>query len=276
MQTGMTRSLRRMTVLTLLAAVACGGAVEAEQGENGLESTSNEWESDGKRDKQHRKHRHGKKRHRPHNECDSGAPAPAIQVSAVLELASCDRSLSYEVIDVRTPAGQPISYLDYECLWTFDDGETSTACAGKHTWAVAGEHTATVRVRQRSTGAVGEDTAGPTRVFDPLQVVVEAHAPDCGLSFEYVATRVGGRGSGFLGGSITPWETVLTPGPYPAIGAIDVSAPGTYVVTFTVEDEHPVGPICTATGSAEVTVRACPLPDDCGGDAGAAADGSRR
>ncbi|HEY6557568.1 MAG TPA: hypothetical protein VI072_09855 [Polyangiaceae bacterium] len=265
----MTRSLRQVTALALLAAVGCGGAVETEQDQSNLESSE---VKEHHRKEHHRKHQRGKKKHRPHEECDSGAPAPAIQVSAVLEMTSCDRSLSYEVIDVQTPAGEPISYLDYECLWTFDDGETSTACAGKHAWAVAGEHTATVRVRQRSTGGVGEDTPRPTRVFDPLQVVVEARAPDCGLSFEYVATRVGGRDLGFLGGSVTPWETVLTPGPYPASGAIEVSAPGTYLVTFMAEDEHPVGPICSATGSAEVTVRACPPPDDCGEDAGA--DGS--
>lgn len=265
MQTGMTRSMRRVTVLALLAAVGCGGAVDTERDQSELESSEVQ--------EHHSKHHRGKKKHRPHKECDSGAPAPAIQVVAVLEMASCDRGLNYEVIDVRTPAGEPISYLDYECLWTFDDGETSTACAGQHPWAVAGEHTATVRVRQRSTGGVGEDTPRPTRVFDPLQVVVEARAPDCGLRFEYMATRVGGRDLGFLGGgSISPWETVVTPGPYPASGAIEVSAPGTYVVTFAAEDEHPVGPICTATGSAEVTVRACPPPDDCGEDSGA--DGS--
>jgi hypothetical protein len=267
MQTGMTRSLWRVTALALFAAVGCGGSVETEQEEqNNLESSEV---------KEHqRKHHRGRKKHRPREECDGGAPAPAIRVVAVLEMVSCDRGLSFEVIDVRTAAGEPISYLDYECLWTFDDGETSTACGGMHTWAVAGEHTATVRVRQLSTGGVGEDAAGPTRVFDPLQVLVEARAPDCGLRFEYVATRVGGRGSGFLGGSVTPWETVLTPGPYPASGSIEVSAPGTYVVTFTAEDEHPVGPICTATGSTEVTVRACPPPDECGDHAGAGADGS--
>jgi hypothetical protein len=96
------------------------------------------------------------------------------------------------------------------------------------------------------------------RVVDPLSLEVTAEAPPCGLSFSYTVTKTGGRTGSFTFLGILPWETVITPGPYPTqSGTIEVSAPGTYTVTVYREEETN-GPICTASAMTTVSVNACP------------------
>jgi hypothetical protein len=194
--------------------------------------------------------------------CDSGVSEPTLRAAVDLGV-TCERNMTYEVFDVRTLAGEYVPYGDYECRWTFDDRETSAACAGVHSFAMAGLHSASVLVRQRSTDAQVILT-GTHTVYDAIQVRVEASAPECGLSFEYTVTKSGGLpGFGWQNGSITPEESVVTPGPYGASGVIEVSAPGTYLLQFTIEQEHQQGPFCLGSGSTEVTVRECPPPPNC-------------
>jgi hypothetical protein len=184
--------------------------------------------------------------------------APLLHVSAAVEPSGCNLTTHFETWNVVDAGGTPID--SYTCHWTFDDGGTSDLCTGEHTFASPGFHSGTVIVSQVGTSAFGTRTTPEVPIWDELEIDVVAEAPECGLSFEYVLDKTGGRPTGgFYFVSVSPAENVLTehPGGWPISGTIEVSSPGTYTITAYREEETSFS-LCTASATTEVRVTACP------------------
>jgi hypothetical protein len=188
---------------------------------------------------------------------DAGAPdadTPTLTAHAQILAISCDdRSVHYEVLNAEVD-GEPVS--NPGCKWTFADGSTASGCVGTHVVSFSGVQNATVVVTDPDSGAQSTITSGSTNVRDSAMLVLTAEAPECGLSFSYETTLTGGGGHLEWGVSITPFENVITPRPWPRSGTIDVSAPGTYEITVELEEERQV-PICLTRVSTQVTVTQC-------------------
>lgn len=181
--------------------------------------------------------------------------AVALIVGADIFPFSCDHVHPFEVHSVTYESGERVA--DYTCEWTFDGGGTSQSCAGMHEFPEAGRFGGTVVVRDTATGAIGTKTTLQISVVDPLFITVTAEAPKCGLTISYVTTITGGRG-GHTNMLFRPAENVLTEGPWPREGTVEVSAPGTYEVEAVHEEETATGPICMANATTKVVVNACP------------------
>jgi hypothetical protein len=179
----------------------------------------------------------------------------ALVVNADIFPFSCDHSHPFEVHRVAYESGALVT--NYTCEWTFDGGGTSQSCAGTHEFPAAGRYGGTVVVRDTSTGAIGTKTTPKIPVVDPLSMTITAEAPNCGLTISYVTTIAGGRG-GHTNILFSPFENVLTQGPWPRSGTVEVSASGTYEVGAVHEEETATGPICEATATTQVIVSPCP------------------
>jgi hypothetical protein len=185
-----------------------------------------------------------------------GGTPPTLSLSAELGPSGCSLTTSYEVWNVARADGTPVS--NFSCHWTFDDDATSNDCVGQHTFASPGFHTATVVVTEVGTGATGTAQSGNVPIWDALTIDVVAEAPACGLWFTYATTKSGGKPTGGQNfASLQPWENVLTPGPWSGDEAIEVSAPGTYVITVHREEETAFS-LCTASDTTQVIVTECP------------------
>ena len=181
-------------------------------------------------------------------EDDAGGPhdgedAPARQIDAdiFIETITCSETIA------RFEAGA--RYVDdnsnvfgIQCLWTFDDGTTSAECVGEHLFDRAGAHDFVLEVTDPATGAT--DIATQTRIFaPPLELTLDVTGDD--LSITYTATsNTGGEQVVF----VSPDEFVIADDPnYPRTtsGTVRVTQPGTYTVTYNVEDERGVSEICS-------------------------------
>jgi hypothetical protein len=181
--------------------------------------------------------------------------APSLIVNAMVYPFSCDHFHPFEVHRVVYESGTPVAA--YTCEWTFDGGGSSPSCAGTHEFPGPGFQGGMVTVRDTSTGATATVTTPKILVVDPISLSVTAEAPKCGLSISYVTTKTGGRTGGHTGVLFSPFENVITPGPWPPSGTVEVSAPGTYEVRV-LREEETNGPICGAEARATVVVTPCP------------------
>ena len=182
-------------------------------------------------------------------------------LAAVAEVrrASCDDlSAEYKVIsavrggvEIEAPA----------CEWHFDDGATSTECSGVHLFAEAGVRGGTVIVTDPDSGLSVAVEATPDHLFDPLDAVLTASAPACGLSIDYAVSIRGGTGTTRARTTVSPAELVVDHEALTHEGTIEVGEPGTYLVETFVEDETATW-LCAAHLSQEVTVLACDEPCD--------------
>ena len=151
------------------------------------------------------------------------------------------------------------------------DARALMARAKRHEFSSTGYHSGHVVITRIETGASVSITTHPILVFDAMVVEVVAEAPECGLSFQYTATRTGGKeGSWDWDATIEPAQNLLTPPcdpdnelscpdgvvdqRYLRSETIEVSAPGTYTLTVNADD----GDICWKEASTQVVVRACP------------------
>jgi hypothetical protein len=181
--------------------------------------------------------------------------APSLIVDAMVYPFSCDHFHPFEVHRVVYESGAPVA--NYTCEWTFDGGGTSQSCAGTHEFPGPGFQGGTVVVRDTDTGATATISTPKILVVDPISLSIVAEAPKCGLSISYATTKTGGRTGGHTGILFAPFENIVTPGPWPPSGTVEVSAPGTYQVRV-LREEETNGPICTADATTKVTVKACP------------------
>jgi hypothetical protein len=189
--------------------------------------------------------------------CGSGGDgAPGIHAVAWLQPDSCDRVSAYEVRDVRDENGIPVT--DYTCEWTFTDGAVSNTCAGSREFGeLPQRHSGTVVVRDSATGATATATTDVVRMIEPQALEIFAFSSEP-MQLEYEIDRQYGCG-GIHTLDIQPAENILTPGPWSIHSqTLQVSTPGVYTLTYTVEGCAPdYARTCVTTETAQVTVAEC-------------------
>lgn len=203
-------------------------------------------------------------------EVDAGLPdhdggPPADGASAMLQVGAGFYSPSCDFADMQYEA--LVQYGDgtfpgegVECSWTFDDGGTSSTCAGVHRFEEGGVHGVVLVVRDRATGETAT-WEGQGFVYPALTAELAITPPECGLTFSF-ASEV--STTAFQRVSIAPPENVVgDPFVFGGSGSFTVTAPGTYQVTLYVEDERTSGPICELEVTRPVTLVECHGPD-CG------------
>jgi hypothetical protein len=170
-------------------------------------------------------------------------PAPEIEASIYIETITCTETIARYEADPG---------VGVNCLWTFDDGSTSTSCAGEHQFASAGWHDFVLQVTDPATGATG--TATQSRFFyPPLETTLEVSTTDLTITYRAMSNTGGSLQVVF----VSPAELVIADDPnYPGVtsGTVRVTQPGTYTVTYDVEDERGVSEICSARLVEEVNV----------------------
>jgi hypothetical protein len=185
---------------------------------------------------------------------DAGMEEPRAIISSLLLTApSCDAAVADFEVDVLYADDRSL-VPNRACTMTFDDGTVYDQCIGSHTFADGGFHDYLLEVRDLDSGAT-ERTEGRRYIEYPLLVTFEAQAPACGLEVSYAGTV---NVSAFSIAHISPAENVVGDAfSNSRDGSFQVTQPGTYTVTFSVEDERAI-PICEAQITREVTVTACP------------------
>ena len=184
--------------------------------------------------------------------CDGGGETPAREIDAAIyiETITCNETIARFEADAQyVDDNSPV--FGIECLWTFDDGTTSTECAGEHLFDRAGAHDFVLEVTDPATGAT--DIVTQTRLFaEPLELTLDVTSDD--LTISYVATsNTGGEQVVF----VSPDELVIADDPdYPRAtsGTVRVTEAGTYTVTYDVEDERGVSEICSGQIVKTITV----------------------
>ena len=176
--------------------------------------------------------------------------AREIDADIFIETITCTETIArFEAGARYVDDGSPV--LGIECLWTFDDGTTSTECIGEHPFAVAGTHDFVLQVTDPATGAT--DIATQTRIFQPpLEISLDVTGD--GLSITWNATsNTGGEQHVF----VTPADLIITDDPnyhFNTQFTLPVKQAGTYTVTYDVEDERGVSEICSATIVKQITL----------------------
>jgi hypothetical protein len=163
------------------------------------------------------------------------------------------------VRDVRYADGTPVT--DYTCEWTFGGGGTPLeTCAGTTIQGWGDTLQGAVVVRDSATGATTTATTDTTLQIEPQGLEVWAFADNC-MEFSYEVDRQNGCGGAHTI-DIQPAENILTPGPWSIhSGILQVSKPGVYTVTYTVEGCAPqYSRTCVTTDVARIAVEECPYP----------------
>jgi hypothetical protein len=190
--------------------------------------------------------------------CGSGGDDTlAVHAVAWLQPDSCERLVAYEVRDVRDERGMPVT--DYTCEWTFTDGAVSNSCAGNREFGeLPRTHSGTVVVRDSATGATTTATTELVKMIEPqgIEIFTSSYEP---MQFEYEIDRQYGCGAVHTSLDIQPAENILTPGPWSIHSQrLQVSTPGVYTITYTVEGCAPeYARTCVTTETARVTVAEC-------------------
>jgi hypothetical protein len=181
-----------------------------------------------------------------HDDDTDDPPARAIEAQIFIETITCDETIARFEAGARYDDGTPLA--DMQCKWTFDDGTTSTVCAGEHLFDRAGAHDFVLEVTDAATGAMGRSTQ--TRQFHPpFEANLEVSGD--GLSITYRATsNTGGEG----GVTILPHELVIDADGSDRERTVRVREPGTYTVIWHVEDERGVSEICSASIEKQITL----------------------
>ena len=172
---------------------------------------------------------------------DDDGPPRAINAGIGIMTETCERTVAhYEAFASYTDDNSPATNI--ACVWTFDDGATSTACTGSHQFAIAGSHDFVLEVTDLDSGATARSTQ--TRIFHPpLALTLEVSSTDLTISYTAVS-NTGGEQVVF----VSPDALVIADDPnYPrtTIGTVRVTEAGTYTVTYDVEDERGVSEICS-------------------------------
>lgn len=179
----------------------------------------------------------------------------ALRVSADFSHPDCDRRLlAFEMFRAVRPDNTEVATP--QCSWSFDDGQTSSACAGDVVFARAGVHGFHVRVTDPETSLTGE-LRGDTIVYEPLAVEVRAELLECKLSFA-LTTAV--NQPAFSVAEIRPGDRIvgdpLIFGPV-TNHVVDVTSPGTFEIEYFAQVERTTGPICSARETILVDVPSC-------------------
>jgi hypothetical protein len=180
-----------------------------------------------------------------------GDPAPrAIVADLFIETITCVDTIARFEAGARY-VDDNTNVANIACHWSFDDGTSSTECAGDHLFARSGAHDFVLEVTDRDLGAV--DTATQTRNFQPpLALTLDVTSDD--LTVSYAATsNTGGEQVVF----VSPDEQVIADDPnYPRTtrGTVRVTQAGEYTVTYDVEDERGVSEICSGRVVKTITV----------------------
>jgi hypothetical protein len=182
---------------------------------------------------------------------DADAAARQIRAELVVTSPECfDAVAAYEVRAFYVDDNSPVTQL--ECHLAFDNSGSADSCVGRHDLGEGGEHAFNVDIQDLATGAVAH--ADLRRVVDmPLRPDFDFDLHSCGLHMDFnlsapmaqtrvvTVTSADGALSERLGDS----------------GGYDFAAYGNYTLTAYVEQERPVGPICSLTIPYPITISAC-------------------
>ena len=183
---------------------------------------------------------------------DAGSPARAIEASIYIETPSCDGAIAAFETEVRYADDQsPVPVTDFSCLWQFDDGTTSTDCAGQHEFAVGGFHDFVLDVTRLATGEV---TRADQRryIYPPIEANLDVTTGDRTITWN-ATVNVASDVRVF----VQPEDLIITDDPFYYLNrsfTVGVLRDGTYTVAMVVEDERQAGPICTARIEKQVNV----------------------
>jgi hypothetical protein len=186
-----------------------------------------------------------------------GDVTPAITAVAWIQPDSCERSVPYEVRDVRDQDGAPVT--DYTCEWTFSDGAVVDTCAGSRIFGeLPRSHDGTVVVRDSVTGATTTATSDYVTMIEPQGIEIFATSYEC-MRFTYDIDRQYGCGGTHVF-DIQPAENIVTPGPWSREAqTLEISTPGVYTLSYTIEGCAPqYARTCITNHTVRVTVEACP------------------
>jgi hypothetical protein len=180
----------------------------------------------------------------------SGSP-PGIAADFEIYTITCVETIArFRASIPYADDGSPVGGL--ECLWTFDDGTTSTECAGEHRFAEAGNHDFVLEVTDPATGA--KAIATQTRFFyPPLELTLDVTTDDLSITWK-ASSNTGGM---LQVVTVTPHALVIADDPNYHSNlqyTVRVAEPGTYTVTYDVEDERGVSEICNARIEKQVEV----------------------
>jgi hypothetical protein len=173
-----------------------------------------------------------------------------IDADIFIETITCTETIArFEAGARYTDDGSPVA--GFECLWTFDDGTTSSECVGEHLFAAAGTHDFVLQVTDPATGAT--DIVTQTRFFHPpLELSLDVTGDDLSITWN-ASSNTGGEQHVF----VTPAELIITDDPnyhFNTQFTLPVKQAGTYTVTYDVEDERGVSEICSATIVKQITL----------------------
>ncbi len=180
------------------------------------------------------------------------APARAIEASIYIETPSCDGAIAAFEMDARYADDQsPLPITDYTCLWKFDDGTTSTDCAGQHEFADGGDHDFVLEVTHVATGETVE-VMQRRFIYPPIEANLDVTTGDRTITWN-ATVNVGAEVHVF----VEPAELLVDADPLYHTNrnyTVEVLRDGAYTVRMTVEDERGAGPICTAEIVKQVNV----------------------
>jgi hypothetical protein len=187
---------------------------------------------------------------------NGGDVAPAIDAAAWLQPDSCERSVAYEVRDVRDQNGTALT--NYTCQWTFSDGGIENTCAGNKAFGeLPGTFYGTAVVRDPATGATTTATSDAVQVIEPQGLEIFVSSDAC-MQFSYDIDRQYGCGGTHVF-DVQPAENVVTPRPWSTSSqTLQVTTPGVYTLEYTVAGcASQYARTCITSEAARVTVEAC-------------------
>ncbi|HEY5946329.1 MAG TPA: PKD domain-containing protein [Kofleriaceae bacterium] len=179
-------------------------------------------------------------------------PARPILASPLIYFPSCDAAVAQYEADARYADTDDLEIVpNISCRWTFDDGTTSTSCAGEHTFAEGGWHDFILEVTDLDTGAT--DQAVQHRyVYPPIEANLDVTTGDRTITWNATVNV-----SADVRVFVQPEELIVTDDPFYYFNrsyTLEVLRDGTYTVVMIVEDERPTGPICSARIEKQVNV----------------------
>jgi hypothetical protein len=170
--------------------------------------------------------------------------ARPISASPLIYFPSCDAAVAQYEADARYADTDEIDIVPrFSCQWTFDDGTTSTSCAGEHTFAEGGWHDFVLVVTDLDTGETDE-VVQRRYVYPPIEANLDVTTGDRTITWN-ATVNVSAEVHVF----VEPSELLDTDDPFYHLNrnyTVGVLRDGTYTVRMTVEDERTVGPICSA------------------------------
>lgn len=224
-------------VTPCLFAAACGDNLQPDEGDSSSVQSGNTDQPDGGVDV-------------PDGDAPDASEREIIVDLLVTSPECFDAIAEYEVTARYADDNSPVG--DLQCSVQADfAGPTSNSCTGRLNVFDGGEHLFNIDV-QDANGAVAH--ADLRRFVEaPLRPNFDFELHSCGLHIDYnlsapmAQTRVV---------TYTSADGTVS-GPFPDGGGIDFPAAGAYTLTAYVEQERPVGPICSLTIPRPITIVEC-------------------